>query len=116
MMIAENKTLLFTQDGWLVEARALVWVVLERGDKVRDSLREGMRLLNREQQDLYAFVKIVPAGAQEFAEVEVDGTMVTVVQADWMPRGVVALGRGGQRIDPPVWAGVNDPYVEVENG
>ena len=115
-MNAEVKTLLFTQDGYCVEARALAWVTLEKGDKVRDSLLAGMRLLDGSQKNLYAFVRSVPVGAQEFAEVEIGDSLVTLVRADWVPAGVVAIGTGGKRIEPPVWAGVNQPYMEVQNG
>ena len=41
----------------------------------------------------YAFIGVIPAGAAEFAEVG----SVTLVQADWVPAGFVALASGGMQ-------------------
>jgi hypothetical protein len=39
----------------------------------------------------FAWIRVIPAGAQEFVEVR----GMTLIQADWVPAGQVAVGRGG---------------------
>lgn len=79
----------------------LAWS-LTPGEKVKGAIQDAA-VYFYERNGLYAqfaFVSALPAGAEEFAEVEVVRDKgpypnVTLVLADWAPRAFVVLARGG---------------------
>jgi len=86
----------------------MVWA-LRAGEKVSVAISDAAEAYARELfiDAQFAFIGRIPAGGEEFAEIPTgpqgpallrDGS-VTLVQAKWVPRGFVAVARGGtQRI------------------
>lgn len=114
-MNAEIVMLHFHLDGYLVQRREIAMVTMVSGERVRDAILTGAKLYARDDQDLYAFVRFIPAGAQAFAELPFGDTLVTLVQADWVPQGVVMVGRGGEAVKEPIYTGKKE-YMEVLHG
>lgn len=103
-MKAEMETLHFQVDGNLIERRRVARVTMEAGDRVRDAIKAGVMCYG-DAGELYAFVRSIPSGAQEFTEMSVADALVTLVQASWVPVGVVMVGRGGQADRDGIYAG-----------
>jgi hypothetical protein len=103
----------FHIDGHLVETRRLAMVEMEPGERVRDAIQTGAQVYGGGL--LYAFVRAIPAGAQEFVELETETGLVTLVHAPWVPVGAVMVGRGGQAVREPIYTGVKN-YMDVVDG
>jgi len=89
-------TLKFHEAGWLVETRPAALVTLEKGQRVSEAIAAGADTFGA--QAMFAWVKRIPAGAEEFTEIPVGETVVTLMQASWVPQGCVVVGRGGQAV------------------
>ena len=113
-MNVETVTLNFHVDGYLVERRTVAMVGLQAGDRVRDAIEAGAQACGG-VGEMYAFVRFIPAGATEFVEVEAGSSVVTLVQASWVPSGTVAVGKGGKALNPPIYSGYKG-YMEVARG
>lgn len=107
----------FHQNGWLFEKRRVALAILQAGERVSETIIEAAAIFMNAagQGDCYAFVRSIPAGAHEFAEVVCDGGVVVLVQAAWVPAGQVAVGRGGLPVRPGLYVG-DKPYMEVAHG
>ena len=86
---------------------------LTPGEKVSQAIMEATAAFTQAtgHPAQYAFIGVIPTGAAEFVEVG----LVTLVQADWVPAGFVALASGGmQQIEPEFrnWKRTS----EVQNG
>jgi hypothetical protein len=114
-MNSRSVTLHFHIDNMLVEIRRMVMVEMAIGERVRDAIESGARIYG--QGNLYAFVLSIPHGAAEFTELPVgEDTLVTLIQASWVPAGVVMVGRNGRAVRPGQPVGRNAKYMEVANG
>lgn len=107
--------LYFQIDGYLVETRDVAVVEMEPGERVRDAISAGAKVYG--DGSLFAFMRSIPAGAEEFAELETGNAVVTLVRAPWVPAGVVMVGRGGRAVPEPVFTGSKAymDMVEVSN-
>lgn len=107
----------FHQGGWLVEKRRVALVTLQAGERVSEAIIDAAEIFMNAagRGDCYAFVRSIPAGAHEFADVVCNGGVVVLVQAAWVPAGQVAVGRGGLPVRPGLYVG-DKPYMEVAHG
>ena len=65
------------------------------GQRVSEAMIEaGVKFaLSTGHDPMYAFIRQIPAKAEEF----VDVMSITLLQADWVPDGYLAVGRGGMQ-------------------
>lgn len=113
-MNARMTKLHFHVDGYLIESRNVAMVEMEPGERVSEAIKAGV-MVYADAGELYAFVCKIPAGVDEFAEISVADALVTLVQASWVPMGVVMVGRGGYAVRGGLWAGAEKKYMEVAN-
>jgi hypothetical protein len=73
----------------------MAWA-LRAGERVSQSISEAAAAYGQANgmDAEYAFLQKMPSGAPEFVEIG----NVTVLTADWVPVGFVALARGGTQI------------------
>ena len=112
------ETLHFHVDGHLIEKRRVAMAYLQSGERVSQAIIEAAKVFRDEigREDCFAFVRSIPVGADEFAEIVTPDGAITLILASWMPPSAVAVGWGGQPVRPGIPVGRERPYMEVANG
>lgn len=100
----------------LVNRRAAAAAILEPGERVSEAIRAaGEAYCERYGVgDMYAWTRTIPAGAEEYVDVEFRGGRAMLVQAAWVPAGWVVVGRGGDAVVPAQDVGKQMPYAVME--
>jgi hypothetical protein len=80
-------------EGWKRPKR-FVLRTLDKGQRMRDTIRGAAEEFMREVGELpgFAFVKYLPRGVENGAEVEIEGGEVLLFAAEWMMEMRVAVG------------------------
>lgn len=102
----------FYQGETMTNQRPVVVAVLGTGERVSEAIRAAAEAYVERHGagDVYAWVAVIPAGAEEYVEVTFAGGTAMLLQADWAPRGWVVVGRGGDAVIPPRLADTPQPY------
>ena len=114
----QMQTLHFHVDGHLIEQRRVAMAILEKGERVSQAIIEAAKVFRAEvaREDCFAFIRSIPVGADEFAEIVTPDGTITLILASWMPPSAVAVGWNGQPVRPGIQVGRERPYMEVANG
>lgn len=112
------ETLHFHVDGHLIERRRVAMAYLQSGERVSQAIIEAAKIYMAETggKDGFAYVRSLPVGADEFAEIVTPDGTITLILASWMPPSAVAVGWGGQPVRPGIPVGRERSYMEVVNG
>lgn len=99
----------------LVARRPVAAAILEPGERVSGGVRRAAEAYCEAHGagDVFAWVRSIPSGAEEYAEVAFEGGTAMLLQAEWVPHGWVVAGRGGGAIVPPVDVGVEMPWCQI---